>query len=253
MATIFNRRSSAPAAKSGVRIPAWAFARRISERSMKKELREMDQSPFSVAKKTVQSFDSVEENDSLLLPQMKARTAATTPVPPQAKTPVAPTPAPTTTDRAPSLLLQMDVTGFRVGDLHVEVDTQKRMICLSGMGPRMFKRAIPLPPSIQTNGDMACLEASIVVLDNDKSGGRHYLLVQSNPSRVHTSTKDDDDGDDHSSLSSSNLGKVAPTTSKKENTDSVSSRAGRRSIKIRNDTRPPLQIAVPHSVAGLCA
>lgn len=246
MAALVNRRSSAPAAKSGVRFPPWAFARRISERSMKNELREMDQSPFSLAKKTVQTFDSLDENDSLLLPQVKAG-SATTPAPPQAKTTVAP--APTNTDKAPRLLLQMDVTGFRVEDLHVDIDARKRLICLSGMGPRMFKRAIPLPASIQTNGDMACLEASIVVMDNDKSGGRRYLLVQSNPSRVNT--KDDDD--DHSSLSSSNLGKVVHTTSKEENTDSPSTSAGRRSIRIQNETRPPLQIAVPHSVAGLCA
>lgn len=220
----------------------------------------MDESPFSLAKKTVQSFDSVDGIDSLLIPRMKTRnvTAAT----PAQTLPSKPTsalteaPASVVAEKTPNFFLQMDVTGFRVEDLHVDVDAGKRLLCLSGMGPRMFKRAIPLPPSVQTIGDMACLEASIVVLDTDKSGGRHYLLVQSNPARMNDSLNEDvDDYKNHSSLSSSSLGKVAPTNTRSGDSKPsvVSSTAGRRSIKIRDETRPPLQVMAPHSVAGLCA
>ena len=219
---------------------------------MKKELCEMDESPYSLAKKTVKSFDSLDDNESLLIPEINSgkTTACASPLTKLPVSPSPPTESPTPlTDKTPRLILQMDVTGFRVEDLHVDVDAGKSLLCLSGMGPRMFKRAIPLPPSIRTMGDMACLEASIVVLDTDKNGGRHHLLVQSNPRQVHDSPKEEEEEDDHSSLSSSNLGKIVATNKK----TTVSSSAGRRSIRIRDETRPPLQVMVPHSVAGLCA
>ena len=276
MAALFNRRSSAPVTKSssGIRIPAWAFARRISERSLRQQdlHKEMDESPDSLARKTVQTFQSNEDDSLLLIPKMPLKTTATAaPVPPiQAKPPtIANTTTSTHKDTSsPRLLLKMDVTGFKVEDLHVEVDTRKQQLCLSGMGPRMFKRAFPLPASFQTDEDVARLEASIVVLDDRKSSeGHHYLIIQSNPLRVEQQDQEDD-GDDHSSLSSSNLGKLVFTSKKKKTTTTTqdnhqdgsedsssvdSSTAGRRSIPIQDETRPPLQIMVPHFVAGSCA
>ena len=104
-------------------------------------------------------------------------------------------------------LLKMDVTGFRVEDLLVDVDTVSKKLCLAGKGPRMFKRSFPIPAYDQM--DMSRLSASVVVEDN----GRKYLLLQ------------------------------APTGTS-EDSVTVNSQ-GRRSICIKDETRPPTMIEIP--------
>ena len=173
-ALIPKRRASAPV-KSSVRIPAWAIARRLSGMASPQG------SPDSMGKRTVRTLPSVEDEEShLALPQMEGR-------------------------RHSAALLKMDVTGFRVEDLHVEVDVETKKVCLAGKGPRMFKRSFPIIDQV----DMSRLSASVVV----EESGRKYLVLR------------------------------APAGSSDESV-SVNSQ-GRRSICIKDETRPPVMIEIP--------
>jgi hypothetical protein len=175
-----TRRASDPI-KSNVRIPAWAIARRLSGRLTPQG------SPDSMAKRTVQTLPS-EDDESLILPRMESRRLSTT---------------------SATTLLKMDVTGYGVEDLHVDVDTHHKKLCLAGKSPRMFKRSFPVPAYDQV--DMTRLSARVVVGNN----GRKYLTIQA-PS-----------GD-----------------ASAEDSVTVNSQ-GRRSICIKDETRPPMLIEIP--------
>lgn len=177
-ALVPNRRHSDPVTRN-VRVPAWALARRLSGRITPQG------SPDSLAKRTVQTLPS-EDDESLILPQMEARRSSLS---------------------GGSTLLKMDVTGFRVEDLHVDVDTVSKKLCLAGKGPRMFKRSFPIPAYDQM--DMSQLSATVVVEDS----GRKYLLLR------------------------------APAGSSQDSV-TVNSQ-GRRSICIKDETRPPTMIEIP--------
>lgn len=173
-----TRRHSAPV-KSNVRIPAWLIARRLSGRLTPQG------SPDSFGKRTVQTLPS-EDDESLALPRMDSRRPSLS---------------------SSSTLLKMDVSGFRVEDLHVDVDTVSRKLCLAGNGPCMFKRSFPIPAYDQV--DISKISASVVVEGN----GRKCLILQ------------------------------APAGSSSEDSVTVNSQ-GRRSIRIKDATRPPIGSAM---------
>lgn len=177
-----TRRFSDPI-KSNVRIPAWAIARRLSGRCLTPQ-----GSPDSMAKRTVQTLPS-EDDESLILPRMESRRLSAA------------------SASASTTLLKMDVTGYAVEDLHVDVDTHHKKLCLAGKGPRMFKRSFPVPAYDQVS--MSRLSASVVVVDS----GRKYLTIQ------------------------------APFGASEEEDVSVNSQ-GRRSICIKDETRPPIVIEI---------
>ncbi|CAB9498230.1 expressed unknown protein [Seminavis robusta] len=155
-----TRRSS-----SGIRIPAWALTRRFQAGS-----------PDSAAKRTVQTLPSVEDdNDSLALPKMEANTNAGN--------------ASNSHSNSSNLvtLLQMDVTGFCLEDLHLDLDLQTQRICLAGKGPQMqlFKRAFPI-----ANANSLVLQdtqANIVLGVNQ----RKFLRLQA-PTRTTTTPPNQD-------------------------------------------------------------
>lgn len=119
---------------SSIRIPAWAMARRLR--------RIQHSSPPAAEKRIVDRVPSI---DSLTLPRL----------PPTPKGQV---------------ILKMNVPGFQAENLHVDVDLQSGRLCISGKGPRMFKRTFPL----STELDVTRLKAALQ-LDEE---GRKFLVLR---------------------------------------------------------------------------
>lgn len=156
----------------GIRIPAWALTKRFQATS-----------PDSVAKRTVQTLPSCDDNDNdndrLVLPDM--------------------------TGTGTAVLLQMDMSSFAADDLHLELDLAAHRLCLSGRGPKMFKRIFPIHNAHTL--DMLAVQAHVVQgLD-----GTRFLKVQA-PRTTAAATQ-------------------VPSGS-------------RRTIPIQDDTRPPAFIEI---------
>jgi len=230
-----RRRSS-----GSIRIPALFLARRLSHQNVNKEhephhhcvsgkelrrhmmKQDMTESPDSMAKKTVQTLPSIEDDgvdhESLALPEMNSnhihpKAAAADKEEDQASVSTFGSHAAEEAAPKPQVFLKMDVTGFRIQDLHVEVDTRQRRLSLAAKAPRMFKRSFPLASEAEEEKeDLPRLEAR-VVLEED---GRQFLVIQSSLAK-------DQEEDDVSSLSST----------------------GMRPLTIQDDTRPPTMISIP--------
>jgi hypothetical protein len=153
----------------GIRIPAWALTRRFQAAS-----------PDSLAKRTVQTLPSCDDNDPLVLPEM--------------------------TGNGTTILLQMDINNLAADDLHLELDLAAQRLCLSGRGPKMFKRIFPIPNAHTL--DMMDIQAYVF----QGTDGTRFLRVQAPRATL-------------------------PTTQ-------VPSKS-RRTISIRDDTRPPTFIEIP--------
>jgi HSP20 family molecular chaperone IbpA len=193
---------------------------------MMKQDMDMTESPDSMAKKTVQTLPSIEDetggvgdHESLALPEMNSNHQQAAIAEEKDEDASVSTfgskPAAEEKEVAkPQVFLKMDVTGFRIQDLHVEVDTSQKRLSLAAKAPRMFKRNFPLKAdnAEDEDEDLPRLEAR-VVLDEE---GRQFLVIQS------CLDKDDND-DDVSSLSST----------------------GMRPLTIQDDTRPPTMISIP--------
>jgi hypothetical protein len=170
MATSLNSQVVSKRRSPGIRIPAWALTKRFQAAS-----------PDSIAKRTVETVPSGDEDDPLVLPDL-----------------------PEMTGTGNTILLQMDMTGFAADDLHLELDLAAHRLCLSGRGPRMFKRIFPIPSAHTL--DMTSLQAHVVQgLD-----GTRFLRVQAPRAAADTEL---------------------PT-------------GARRTIPIRDDTRPPTFIEI---------
>jgi len=229
---------------AGIRIPAWAFARRcrISDRSdvakkwkhTKDELK-LQGSPDSLAKRTVETVPTSlapEEEDRLLIPRMnkshqdqqhKQKTHeeeegqdAFSDLDSNASSrkAVAMTP--------PRIIFKMDVTGFEARNLRVDIDTCKKHLNLLGMGPRMFKRTFPLPPAmIDSKEDLLCTQA-VMTMERERT----FLVVRTvanNNAKSHVENQENDDDD--SSVSTCG--------------------GGLRHLPIEDETRPPMLITIP--------
>lgn len=120
---------------SSIRIPAWAMARRLR--------RIQHSSPPAAEKRIV---DRIPSSDySLTLPRLP----------------------PTSNGQ---VILKMNVSGFQAENLHVDVDLHSGRLCISGKGPRMFKRTFPL----STELDVTRLKAALQLDDE----GRKFLVLR---------------------------------------------------------------------------
>jgi hypothetical protein len=168
MATSLNPHAVSKRRSPGIRIPAWALTKRFQATS-----------PDSITKRTVQTLPIGDEDDHLVLPEM--------------------------TGTGTTVLLQMDMASFAAEDLHLELDVAAHRLCLSGRGPKMFKRIFPIPNAHTL--DMTSLQAHVV----QGMDGTRFLRVQAPRATAAAEL---------------------PT-------------GARRTISIRDDTRPPTFIEIP--------
>ena len=177
--------SSQSPSSRGVRFPAWAFARRISNNrstgcqdtnNPKDSFSKIRQLQHHVRQAAAQGQASQETVRHEIVTQTTLDTVSSAES--QAATQTTQTTSNPSEEQA-QMRLQLDVTGVSGDDLRVHVDTWKKQLVVSGRGPRMFKRSYPLP----SNTNPFELK---VFLTQSESGGQqrqHLTLVEQRSGR----------------------------------------------------------------------